>query len=146
LRWSRLDELELTFGHIDKRLDKVTGRLGLQAGCQRVGRLAEQELGGGVHGVSEEQILQVHGRAIAGHRIDQMFDMCLKHVEIGNLCPGEIGADHAARPLPGRAVTGKDAMAKDGQENLESSLAEGIVLELGGQDGLDDFGFDGGDD
>lgn len=57
--------VEHTLGQIHKCLDKIIGRLGLQSGGQRIGGSSEQEFSGRIHRQAEEEILKVHGRAVA---------------------------------------------------------------------------------
>lgn len=53
---------------------------------------------------------------------------------------------HGAGSLPGSPIRRKDSMTKDGDEDLLSPFSQRVVLELCGQDGLDDLGLDGGND
>lgn len=95
---------------------------------QALHALAEEELGGRVDGVAEEEVLEVDGAAVVGDQLQQIGHLRLEDGEVGHLFADEVGADHGARLRPVLAVGGEDAMAEEGAEGLVP-VAQRVVLE-----------------
>lgn len=137
--------------HATKR-DALDGvgkcRCEAELGCahlEAVDGLSEEELGGGVDGVLEENVLQVHhGLAVAGDQRKETGHQILKSLQIGDLFAIEVGPDQGSRCLPVVAVGIEDALAKQGAEGLQA-VADAKFLELEGKDGLDVFRLNGDD-
>jgi uncharacterized protein (DUF342 family) len=63
----------------------------------------------------------------------------LLEVKVGDLVTRELGAHHGTGMLPGCAVLGEDAAAKEGHEVAAALGADVKVFKLGGEDSLDIF-------
>ena len=131
-----LERLSQMNGHISGNGSGV-GHNGLGAD-----RLAKQELGSGVKGQVEEELLSIKGRAILGDSRGHVLDVLLDHLHIGDLVSSKLGSKHSSRVLPSLAIKSEDTISENRQE-LSVSLSETKVLELGGQNGLKVLGIDG---
>jgi hypothetical protein len=74
----------------------------------RSNALSEEELRGGIQRQAEEKRFQVDWGTPTGilgwNVVEQLFQVALIHVEVGDLAPGELGSQHRAGVCPATGV------------------------------------------
>lgn len=98
--------------------------------CKAECAFAEEELCCGVDCEAEEQTLQINSRSISRNGFDEMLNMGLKCIQIGNLRSMEVWPQHLSRMLPVRAIACEYADAQERRKGDLASPTEGPLFEV----------------